>query len=192
MRKRRVGVTARSRQNVGNRATGTLQFGTEMAAPLELRTPAGTCGGSCNQSADGSMATQARRSQRAEARSQESVQEGRAMGAAGSGALEARMRRCLKLRQGASPLRPPAPFPSGTRIQNGGNRSRVRKPRNISAPLTDSLRSEERAEMRERGPSARRESMMTDRQRGTARYARMRRCLILHQGASPLKPPPPA
>src|SRR5664279_2084167 len=34
MRKRRVGVTARSRQNDGNQATGTLQFVTEMAAPL--------------------------------------------------------------------------------------------------------------------------------------------------------------
>src|SRR3954471_1730944 len=44
MRKRRVGVTARSRQNDGSQATGTLQFVTEMAAPLEMRTPAGTCG----------------------------------------------------------------------------------------------------------------------------------------------------
>src|ERR1039457_3326074 len=60
MRKRRVGVTARSRQNDGTQATGTLQFVTEMAAPLEFRTPAGTCGGSCKQSADGSMATKAR------------------------------------------------------------------------------------------------------------------------------------
>src|SRR6266511_1566417 len=42
MRKRRVGVTARSRQNVGNQVTGTLQVDTVMAAPLELRTPAGT------------------------------------------------------------------------------------------------------------------------------------------------------
>jgi len=61
MRKRRVGVTARSWQDVGNQATGTLQFVTEMAAPLELRTPAGTCGKSCKQSADGSMATMAQR-----------------------------------------------------------------------------------------------------------------------------------
>src|SRR5260370_42607557 len=60
MRKRRVGVTARSRQNEGNQVTGTLQFGAEMAAPLELRSPAGTCGGSCNQRADGRMATKAR------------------------------------------------------------------------------------------------------------------------------------
>ncbi len=109
------------------------------------------------------------------------------MDAGESGAREARMRRCLKLCQGASPLRPPAPFPSGTRFQNGANPSRVRKPRNNGAPLTDALRSEESTEMRERGPSVRRKSMAFT-QRGAARYARMRRCLILRQGASPLKP----
>jgi transposase len=42
MRKRRVGVTARSRQIVGSQATGCWQIATEMAAPLELRTPMGT------------------------------------------------------------------------------------------------------------------------------------------------------
>src|ERR1035441_9858385 len=63
MRKRRVGVTARSRQIEGSRVTGFLQIDTEMAAPLELRTPIGTCGGEGrNQSADGSMATMARES----------------------------------------------------------------------------------------------------------------------------------
>jgi hypothetical protein len=65
------------------------------------------------------------------------------------------MRRCLILRQGASPLRPPAPFPSGFRFQNGGDLSRVRKPRNYGAPLTDPLRSEDVTEMRERGLLAR-------------------------------------
>jgi hypothetical protein len=150
MRKRRVGVTARSWQNVGNQATGALQFGTEMAAPLELRTPAGTCGKGCKESADGSMATKARGSQRAEERSKERMPGKR--GGAGSGAPEGRLRRCLKLRQGASPLRPPAPFPSASMFQNGGNLSRVRKPRRNGAPLTDRLRSEERAGMRERGP----------------------------------------
>src|SRR5260370_10071748 len=151
MRKRRVGVTARSRQNDGNQATGTLQFVTEMAAPLELRTPASTCGGSCKQSADGSMATKARGSQRAEERSKESIGKGES-----DGRGEARMRRCLKLRQGGKPgasplrpsLRPRAPFPSDTRFQNGGNPTRVRRPRNNSAPLTDPHRSQESAEMR--------------------------------------------
>jgi hypothetical protein len=149
MRKRRVGVTARSWQNVGNQATGALQFGTEMAAPLELRTPAGTCGKGCKESADGSMATKARGSQRAEERSKERMPGKR--GGAGSGAPEGRLRRCLKLRQGASPLRPPAPFPSASMFQNGGNLSRVRKPRRNGAPLTDCHRSEDSAEMRERG-----------------------------------------
>ena len=52
------------------------------------------------------------------------------------------------------PPETPAPFPSESSIQNGGNLSRVRKPRNHSAPLTDFHRSEETTEMRERGPTA--------------------------------------
>ena len=149
MRKRRVGVTARSRQNEGNQVTGTLQFGAEMAAPLELRTPAGTCGGSCNQSADGSMATKAREvnEQKNDPRR---VSQGKEMER--GAARYARLRRCLKLRQGASPLRPRPPFPGQLIVQNGVNLSRVRKPRRSGAPLTDRLRSEERTGMRERGP----------------------------------------
>ena len=42
MRKRRVGVTARSRQVVESQVTGSAQIAAEMAAPLELRTPMGT------------------------------------------------------------------------------------------------------------------------------------------------------
>ena len=57
---------------------------------------------------------------------------------------------------GGKPPETRAPFPSESSIQNGGNRSRVRKPRNNSAPLTDSLRSEKTTEMRERGPLGRR------------------------------------
>jgi hypothetical protein len=38
---------------------------------------------------------------------------------------------------GGKPPETPTPFPSGTRFQNGGNPSRVRKPRNTGAPLTD-------------------------------------------------------
>jgi len=74
----------------------------------------------------------------------------------GDGARNARMRRRLILRQGASPLRPPAPFPSGSMFQNGGDLSRVRKPRRNGAPLTDCHRSEDTTEMRERGPTAKR------------------------------------
>src|ERR1017187_6069502 len=157
MRKRRVGVTARSRQNDGNQATGTLQFVTEMAAPLELRTPAGTCGGSCKQSADGSMATMARgeingqKNNPTGTRAREKGWSRRVTGRAGR-AHEA----LPHTPPGGKPPETPAPFPSESSFQNGGNLSRVRKPRNYSAPLTDSLRSEETTEMRERGASARR------------------------------------
>jgi hypothetical protein len=51
------------------------------------------------------------------------------------------MRRCLILRQGQAP-ETPAPFPWGLILQNGRNLSRVRKPRQKRAPLTDSSRSE--------------------------------------------------
>ena len=146
MRKRRVGVTARSRQNEGDRVTGILEFVTEMAAPLELRTPAGTCGGSCKESADGSMATRRAGSQRAEEQSQESDARG------GRGGRALRAHEALPhTPSGGRPPETPAPFPSGLRFQNGGNPSRVRKPRRSGAPLTDSLRSEDNAEMRERG-----------------------------------------
>jgi len=69
-------------------------------------------------------------------------------------APEARMRRCLKLRQGADPLRPPAPFPSNLIIGGGEELSRVRKPRKKRAPLTTPLPHEQRANKRERGPLA--------------------------------------
>ena len=155
MRKRRVGVTARSRQNDGNQATGTVQFDTEMAAPLEMRTPAGTCGGSCKQSADGSMATKARESTGRECNPRKD-RKGKETGVRRGTARYARMRRCLKLRQGAKPPETPAPFPSTWMFQNGGNLSRVRKPRRHGAPLTDCHRSEDTTEMRERGPTAKR------------------------------------
>ena len=186
MRKRRVGVTARSRQNEGDRVTGILEFVTEMAAPLELRTPAGTCGGSCKESADGSMATRRAGSQRAEEQSQENhAREGG--GRRARSAHEA----LHHTPSGGRPPETPAPFPSGLRFQNGGNPSRVRKPRRSGAPLTDSLRSEDNAEMRERGLVAKQRQHGKEATGGTARYARMRRCLILRQGASPLKPPAP-
>jgi hypothetical protein len=99
MRKRRVGVTARSRQIEGSQETGSLEIDTEMAAPLESRTPTGTYGGQGrHQSADGSMATKAQEST-GRMPSEESSQ-GKRNGEKrrGSGALKARMRRCLKLR----------------------------------------------------------------------------------------------
>ena len=147
MRKRRVGVTARSRQIVGNQVTGTPQFATEIAAPLELRTPMGTCGEGRNQSADGSMVTMARELT-GRMQSEKSGEGKRAPG------RDARIRAHEALPHtppGGKPPETPAPFPSESSFQNGGNLSRVRKPRNYSAPLTDSLRSEETTEMREKG-----------------------------------------
>jgi hypothetical protein len=190
MRKRRVGVTARSRQIDGSQETGYPQFATEMAAPLELRTPKGTCGESCNQSADGSMVTMARESKGQKARRAE-------LGREESGSMAGKERAggaheaLPHTRPGGAPPETPAPFPWELSIPNGGNRSRVRKPRKNGAPLTDSHRSEESTGMRERGPSARRAASQIASQvgRGTARYARMRRCLILGQGARPLRPP---
>ena len=192
MRKRRVGVTARSRQNDGNQATGTLQFVTEMAAPLELRTPAGTCGGSCKQSADGSMATMARgeingqKNNPTGTRAREKGWSRRVTGRAGR-AHEA----LPHTPPGGKPPETPAPFPSSQPcLQNGGNLSRVRKPRNNGAPLTAPLRSEDIAEMRERGLLARAgESSIYAK--GTALYARMRRCLNTPSGGKPPETPLP-
>src|SRR4030095_8117848 len=64
------------------------------------------------------------------------------------------MRRCLILRQGTSPLRPPAPFPSGSMFQNGKNLSRVRKPRKNRA-LDRFLPFRRATGMRERGAPGR-------------------------------------
>jgi len=170
---------------MGKQATGALQFGTEMAAPLELRTPAGTCGKGRNQSADGSMANKARESQRAEERSKECMPGKR--DEAGGGALRA-LEALPQTPPGGKPPETPAPFPWTLIVQNGVNPSRVRKPRRNGAPLTDRLRSEERAGMRERGPCGQGQAR-APAGGGTARCARMRRCLILRQGASPLGPP---
>jgi len=187
MRKRRVGVTAGSGQIAGNRATGSLQIESEIAAPLELRTPMSTAAKAANRVRMEAW-RQWRWSQWTEGQSEKSSLEKRERDLPPrSGARNARMRRCLILRQGASPLRPPAPFPSASMFQNGGNLSRVRKPRGNGAPLTDCHRSEDSAEMRERGPLAR-AGGIPRKPGGAARSARMRRCLMLRQGASPLRP----
>ena len=150
MRKRRVGETAGSRLAVRNPGMGTAQAASEMAAPLVSRTP--ECNVAAATSADGSVVIlRAWKGNRAEDQEAKHPRRRRREWRA-----EARMRRCLILRQGASPLRPPAPFPSGPMFQNGGNLSRVRKPRKTGAPLTDSLRSKDSTEMRERGPFGKR------------------------------------
>ena len=169
MRKRRVGVTARSRRNVGNQASGALQFGTEMAAPLEMRTPAGTLRRKLQKECGwkhGDIG--ARRSQRAEERSKERMPEKR--DGAGNGARRA-LEALPQTPPGGKPPETPAPFPWALILQNGVNPSRVRKPRRSGAPLTDRLRSEERTEMRERGPCGQGQARAPTGG-GAARYAR--------------------
>ena len=123
---RRVGVTARSRRTGTSQATGVSQVATEMAAPLCIENTNGHRGEGRKQSADGSMATMAisRMSQNH---------------ATSNTARCARMRRRLKLRQGASPLRPPAPFPSGVDCRQGSESVKGSLRRHLSPPLTDSL-----------------------------------------------------
>jgi len=190
MRKRRVGVTARSRGIVEGQVTGSPQVDTEMAAPLALRTPMGTVATATKRVRMEAWRTRRERQTAEDSFRNQLENEGkkRAVG----GALDARMRRCLILRQGGNPLRPPAPFPSGSMFQNGRNLSRVRKARKKRAPLTDSFRSEDSAGMRERGPAGKRQSLAVSWQSQQAAApgalgARMRRCLILRQGG---KSPP--
>jgi hypothetical protein len=157
MRKRRVGVTARSRLIVGNQATGTPQIATEIAAPLVSRTPRGTVAAATTECGwkRGDTTTTGVQDNRAEGSSGEmGIAKESGIRPQWTSALEARMRRCLKLRQGASPLRPPAPFPSDLIIRKGGSLSRVRyaglKNR---PPWTGFLPSEETMPVkRERGP----------------------------------------
>jgi hypothetical protein len=153
MRKRRVGVTARSRQIVGGQATGSLQIATEIAAPLELRTPRSTAAQADNRVRmevwrQGRWSqwqkTNPKRVRRSATRARDLRKKGRALCA--HEALP-------HTPPGGKPPETPAPFPSGSMFQNGGNLSRVRKPRPNGAPLTDCHRSEEPTEMRERGPS---------------------------------------
>jgi len=156
MWKRRVGVTARLWQIDGNQVIGSPQIASEIAAPPELRTPMGTAAAAAIR-VRMEVWRQWRWSQLTEdspkRESEPNDGRGRLPGRASVGrrALGTRMRRCLILRQGARPLRPPAPFPSPPIFQNGGNLSRVRKPRKKRAPLTASLRSEDLPKMRERG-----------------------------------------
>ena len=169
MRKRRVGVTARSRRIVGKQATDSPQIASEMAAPLCIENTNGHRGEGRKQSADGSMATMAHLSQTAEGNRKESKeQQARELGAWEVRALRAHEALPQTPPGGKNPLRPPAPFPCCLIMPNGGNQSRVRKPRKKRAPLTDSLRSEAPTEIRERGPSGwRRAAPPVGRQRGT-------------------------
>jgi len=134
MQKRRVGVTAESRLIVENQATGTPQIASEIAAPLVSRTPMGTVATATIECGWKRGDTTGGQGNRAESSSDETDGYPRERGKWRVGQrAEARMRRCLKLRQGAKPPETPAPFPSG-----------------------HSFRSEDSPGMRERGPLAKR------------------------------------
>lgn len=128
MRKRRVGVTARSREIVGNQATGTPQIATEIAAPHVSRTPMSTVAAATTECGWKHGDTGAKDNRTDNGSGDIAIAEPGKNGTGRSGerAKAARMRRCLKLRQGASPLRPPAPFPSVLIVRKGGTLSRVR------------------------------------------------------------------
>jgi hypothetical protein len=162
--------------------------------PPELRTPMGTAAGSRNKSADGSVATVARESVWRKAMRAKRERSQRAP------ARFARMRRCLILRQGASPLRPPAPFPWSIDCTRVSKSVKGSLRRHKTPPLTDSLTRQRDLLTRGKGglctggrggavppPVGRPRAIGV--WRPAARFARMRRRLILRQGAGPLRPP---
>ena len=112
---------------VGNQATGTPHIASEIAAPLVSRTPMGTVATATNECGWKRGDTTGGKDNRAESSSGETrIRKESRTRWGGTSALKARMRRCLILRQGASPLRSPAPFPSDVIIGKGGSLSRVR------------------------------------------------------------------
>jgi len=109
MQKRRVGVTAESRLIVENQATGTPQIASEIAAPLVSRTPMGTVATATIECGWKRGDTTGGQGNRAESSSDETDGYPRERGKWRVGQrAEARMRRCLKLRQGAKPPETPA------------------------------------------------------------------------------------
>lgn len=137
--------------------SGFPQIELQIAAPQELRTPMGTAAKELPRECGwkhGDQAWNPATQWKKPLRETEGMTVGRESGGplGRAARLRARMRRCLILRQGTSPLRPPAPFPSDSRFQIGRHLSRVRKPRKSSAPLTNPSRSEKPTGMRERGP----------------------------------------
>ena len=143
-RKRRVGVTARSRQVVGNRGTGTPQIATEIAAPLVLRTPTGTVAGATTECGWKHGDTGAQDS-RADNRSCERVQSEESGMLRGGRRAQARMRRCLILRQGDEPPETPGPLSLGLDCTEGRKAVKGTLRRQEQPPLTAFLPSEKTA-----------------------------------------------
>jgi hypothetical protein len=150
MRKRRVGVTASARLIVGNQATGTRQIASEIAAPLVSRTPMGTVATATSECGWKRGDTTGVKDNRAENSSEKwlKIRDGRR--------AEARMRRCLILRQGDKPPETPGPLSLGLDCTEGSKSVKGSLRRQKQPPLTDFLPSEEtHPTMRERGPTDR-------------------------------------
>src|ERR1017187_9764014 len=150
MRKRRVGVTASARLIVGNQATGTRQIASEIAAPLVSRTPMGTVATATSECGWKRGDTTGVKDNRAENSSEKwlKIRDGRR--------AEARMRRCLILRQGDKPPETPGPLSLGLDCTEGRTAVKGAHRRQNRPPLTAVLPSEDNIPiMRERGPTDR-------------------------------------
>ena len=138
-RKRRVGVTARSRLIVGHQETGTPQIVAEMAAPLVLRTPMCTVVATATTECGWKHGDTGAQENRAENKFRKGLNRERVGWRAG-----ARMRRCLILRQGDEPPETPGPLSLGFDCTEG--RKAVKGTlRRHTPPLTAILPSEEKA-----------------------------------------------
>ena len=161
MRKRRVGVTARSREIVGNQATGTPQIDSEIAAPLVLRTPRGTvaaatteCGwkrGDTTGAEDNRQDPVPEKGCRIRIREREGVAKC-GEDSAPDGAHEA----LPHTSPGGKPPETPGPLSLGLDCTEGSKSVKGSLRRQKQPPLTDFLPSEEtHPTMRERGPTDR-------------------------------------
>ena len=145
MRKRRVGVTAGSRLIVENRATGTPQIATEIAAPLVSRTPMGTVAAATSECGWKRGDTTGVEDNRAENSSGAKTDSGKSgiRKMRGGRRANARMRRCLILRQGDEPPETPGPLSLGLDCKEGKESVKGSLRRQPRPPLTDSFPSEE-------------------------------------------------
>jgi hypothetical protein len=124
MRKRRVGVTARSRLIVGNQETGTPQIVTEIAAPLVSRTPMSTVAAATECGWKRGDTTGVKTiGQKYVCRNHGLAKERDRNHARGQRA-DARMRRCLILHQGDEP--PETPGPLSLDCEHTGGRTAVK------------------------------------------------------------------
>jgi len=156
MRKRRVGVTARSRVVVENRAIGTPQAVAEMAAPLVSRTPMGTAVAATDECGWKRGDTSGVKGNRADSSFGAMENPGENRGMREGRRANARMRRCLILRQGDKPPETPGPLSLGLNCTEGKKSVKGSLRRQPRPPLTDFSPSEETPpDMRERGPWSR-------------------------------------